>query len=245
MSQCFDKILTELDSNTSSGVRICALSASAVGVQKAYSFPYEVYLTLSKKIDDASRVFHTLTARLLTLYWAENGFEEQAIEALTSRPVPEPPLWQPQLPSIATDLRVRPLTSLNAVQRPLDIHAATWRDLLYLEWQWLREVPHYDNDVDIYVWEPFKQRPPRDFLRMLALKQTMPGERKVILVAGSSRLLERLGTEPIRTSRTTTSSYGTDAQMFRLFANIYRLIRADIIHFLTQASARVDQIVSF
>ncbi|KAK5122545.1 hypothetical protein LTR85_003808 [Meristemomyces frigidus] len=242
VSQCFEKVLDVLDSASYSGLRICTLSAETLGTVKVYSFPYEVYLTLSGKVHNATRLFQLLTARLLMSYWASTEFEGRVIDALISEPSPEDPQWQPQLPSCNGLARTRPLTPLETAQRPLQLDPTMWTDSVYLEWQWLGNVPQYVNDVDIYIWEPFKQRPPRDFIRLILLERHELQERSLVMVASSSELLARLGPQQTRPDRKIVAMPSVDAQIFRLVVSVYRTIRMDVMRFLTQASARVERI---
>jgi len=244
VSQCFVKVYEELNSGYASGLRICALSTSTSGMPKMYSFPYEVYLTLSGQVNDATRLFHLVTARLLTFFWADNVFEEQIIDVLVTGSSLEPPQWQPRLPSRSNRLPTRPLAPTEMIQQSSKIDKSNWADLFYLELQWTAQLPHYDNDMDVYVWEPFKQRPSHDFVRLLALEQTSPGERRLVAVASSSRLLARLSLEPIRPDRRLALLPDVNTQLFRFLASIYRIICADVTQFITQASARVVDIVS-
>ncbi|KAK4542863.1 hypothetical protein LTR36_006052 [Oleoguttula mirabilis] len=242
ISRCFERILETLDCASACGLRICVLSAVTTGTEKLYSFPYEAYLTLFGKVENATRLFHLLAAGLLIAYWTATPFEDQAIEHLISKPAPEDPLWLPDLPSHRGQLRMKPLTAREAVQRPLEVDAGTWPDFFYLEWQWLGDVPPYSNDVDVYVWEPFKDRPPRDYIRLVALGQTKFNERKIVAIASSSKLLARLAMQPMRPDRKTVAMPGVDAQIFRLVTSIYQVIRSDVMYFLTQATARVADI---
>lgn len=106
----------------------------------------------------------------------------------------------------------------------------------------METVPHYINDMEVYVWEPFKQRPRLDFVRMLVLPQTHLDQRRSVLVASTPTLLRRLAEEPVRITRTTSLTPGVEAQMFRFFSSVYRMIRQDTVDFLVQASMRTEQI---
>lgn len=245
ISQGFDKFSREISSDDSPGLRVCAMTASNGGLQKAYSFPYEVYLTLLNRIDGASRVFHTLTARLVMKYWATEPFERLVLERLVAHPTPEPQQWRPLLPSSCKqNLYGKPWTAEELLQpsRPLD--SSTLHGLFYLEWQWLGRVPNYRNDIDVYVWEPFKHKAPLDFVRLVALPTKGPDERGAVLVTSSQTVLQRLSEDPIRSGRTNAWTPSTDVQMFRLILTIYRIIREDTTKILVDATVKVEELVS-
>ncbi|KAK3070991.1 hypothetical protein LTR53_009474 [Teratosphaeriaceae sp. CCFEE 6253] len=243
ISTGFDKVYEEIATDSSPGLRICALSAPDAALPRAFSFPYKVYLTVSGHADAASQVFNALTSRLLAQHWTVDPTEQQAVLRLAAQPELPPKQYKPELPSAAKAGVRRDHHSPEGLLRPswlLDL--PTWQESFYLEWQWLGHVPKHRNDVDIYVWEPFKQTTPRDYIRLLALRQDVVVERRILVLASSKILLQRLAEEPVRLRRTTPSTPGTDTQLFKLFLAIYRMIGEDTMDFLVGITAQIERI---
>jgi hypothetical protein len=242
VAECFVKILDELDAVPASGLRVCAVCASTEGpLFDSYSFPYEVYLTLSRKVSDAARIFHLLTTRLLTVCWADTQFEQDVIERLIAQPTPQKQKWQPDLPSARRRINTpsaetSSTNAQHALSRPTDLRTIALSDFVYLEWQWLQTTSQYDQDFDIYVWEPFKERPRLDYVRLALLPETNPNERKMLLVASSTRLLEALAGYEVSLAE------DAKAQFLAFLTHLYSTMRDDITHFLTTTTAKVDEL---
>ena len=245
VSECFDKVSEQLSSASATGLRICALSSSTDGIQAVYSFPYGVYLTLSGKVTDATRLFYLLMGCLLMSFWSDDEQEKKIIEALVTKLVPRNLNWQPVLPSRFKNVVTKPRTPLEVVQWPPQIREIDWRDVIYLEFQWTAHLPQYASDVDVYVWEPYKQWLACNYVRLLALKPTSAEERRLVAIASSSGLLNRLGNlEATSPDRNRTPMLSIDVQLLRFVTIIQRIICEDVTQFITQASARIDDVVS-
>ena len=171
--QCFKNILEELEAPRA-GLRICAASVTLPNMaspktKSLFSFLYSVYLVLRRKTTDADNVFLSLLACPLVEFWAKDWQEKEAIKHLLLRPFRTERRVVLVMPTRAGTGWVRPLPPELFVQPYMDSSFSSWDETFYLEWQWLRGLPQFDNDLDVYVWEPFREPPAFDYVRLMVL----------------------------------------------------------------------------
>lgn len=174
------------------------------------------------------------------------------IKALLLKPRLERERWVVSLPSAAVCQTMSPFDPEKRIHPPLKLDCNNWERCFYLEWEWLHKIaglPAQSNfssspgDGTIYVWEPYKERPQFDSLRLMALPVDHRGRRKVIATTSSVNLLERLKQNHVFPDGLTSWPDGSTAQMLQLFEKLYAMMRDDAVRYVTQAFEVIDDIV--
>lgn len=197
-----------------------------------------------------------ILAALISTIWSRDWCEETMIKQLLLRPeIVDRPIV-PQLPTGVQAQDRRPLAPFEMVERPLEAGTHEWDDAVYLEWQWLSEFRNFNNDVEVFVQEPYKTAPHFDYFRVLLLSTDVLNARKLVVVASSSNLLKRMVDARVlpdaveyeinghhAEESTVLLPPGINAQLIQLISRIYNLIRMDTLEYVTQARNSIADIV--
>ena len=220
ISSCFHEIQAQLFTSAP-GLQVCIVSANSEQALKMYSFPYQIRLLWTRKYDQAGRVVHLVLAALLGESWASNWLEREMIKLLLLQPSIPTKMWNADLPSLRVDSEIKPLPPERLIRPPLEVGAYNWHDCFYLEWQWSSNVKAFDSDIDVYVWQPYKDQPTFDWVRIVVLPDTNREHRRVLVTASSSSLYTRVkDTHVFPDGKNPTLPGGVNGQLVQVFRNL-------------------------
>lgn len=257
---CLHSLATELHKtevdDQPDGVQMCVLAATDSSTfRSAFSFPYQIYLILRQRDDQAGNAIHAICALLLSRFWTADEQEQDIIKTLLLQPRLFCEPWRVALPS-------------RKKQKTPNLHpyGDDWEKLFRLHWEWpsnlnipnfsryskstprenaptqLRVSEYAPGDMDIYVWQPYKTKPRFESLRLVVLPTDPHGHRKVVATTSSLSLLDCLNNRSV--FEKALQADGHTAQLFRLFEGVYCTLRDDVEAYINQVYDSIEALVS-
>jgi len=242
ISQSFDNIHDYLHARSVSGLSICAVVASTKSVWKAYSFLTKVLLIIQQRSDKAGRLVRHLAGLLLARHWITQPDEAILVDWLLCHPELQSREWKPSLPSLeenGSDAALRQGTSNGTFSAGIRLPDGMFSQ----DWQWSRDAPAYENDVGVYVYQPFEHQPAQDFVRIVAVTPEVVGQRKAIVIVNSPNVLERLKEAYGRMIQRPRLRNDMGLELTSVVLALYECMRDDVAHFVTQAVASIEKLV--
>ena len=226
---------------------MCFVSKGTFTGKSPYSAASYIRMMLMDSwVHDCYGVFRGVVLSLLIDAWAADWDDGQL---MTSLLIQDDPLhWQPSWYSIPEDIlpNMQPAHPASMLCYLSDPEVYDWDKAFYLRFVWPRQWPRYDGDVDVYVRQPYSRKPALDYVDILALKDPDPpsSNRKLIVVASSPEVLERVVTSQYLSRMPSTRAPDVYAQILRFFCNLCNLILEDMLVFKAGVERSVEAIVS-
>ena len=190
-ARCFAVIHDELAKASAGNLRVLAVSADVEYVWKAIPFLYKVWFTIWQRGTDAKRTVSLVLALLVVKHWVVTpadlkavrgylpGFRKSIVDHFYQR-------------ARTADGSVKKYTFEEKPWAQIDDHRLTSHPRT-LVFRWLRTLPAFPGDLEIYVEQPLRERPNIEWVHVLFFEQRESDSRRnVLLQASSGALLGRI-----------------------------------------------------
>ena len=249
ISESFEKIYIELRLSKS-GLRLCALSIEPFGGRSPYTILSSFSYWITGKQPEARRAIQTILLSLLIDTWAVDSREKAIISnAVLHRKMGI--LHPARYPASTHDTTVMyPLDPVTIIGLRYSLGFDDWHNTTLFQWHWLRTAPPYRGDFDVYIHQPYSERPIPDCIRLVALRQVSSSSlnandaRKVVVVASSQQVLQRFWDSQFVPNSESIILHDIDSNLVRLIYKVCNLIWSDTLNFVRDVSKSIEDLVS-